>query len=237
VRVLSIVHEREAGSGVFATATAQHGLELVEWIPAEAPPPSLDGFGAALVFGGAMHVDQEGAHRWLHGEKEMLRSLLARGTPLLGVCLGAQLVAEIAGGGARRAARPEIGWTETWLEPEADADPVLGALPERFESFQWHSYELCAPEGAVTLARSAVCLQAFRVEGAPWWGVQFHAEVTAETVAAWVDDYRSDEDAVGAGLDWAAILEQTREHIGRWNELGVGLCRRFLDCAVGSAAR
>jgi hypothetical protein len=61
--------------------------------------------------------------------------------------------------------------------------------------------------------------------------------VTAETIAAWVDDYRSDEDAVRAELDWDAILGQTRRRIGRWNELGIGLCRRFLDFALGSAAR
>jgi hypothetical protein len=89
----------------------------------------------------------------------------------------------------------------------------------------------------VTLARSASCLQAFRVHAAPWWGIQFHAEATEETIAGWIRDYRSDEDAVGADLDWATILVETRREIGRWNELGVGICRRFLDHAAIERAR
>jgi hypothetical protein len=123
-----------------------------------------------------------------------------------------------------------------WLTPGAAGDPVLGPLPERFESFQWHSYAISAPRGAVELARSATCLQAFRLQAAPWWGIQFHAEVTGQTIAAWVRDYGSDDDAVRAELDWAAILAQTRDEIDRWNELGIGLCRRFLDHAAAEPA-
>jgi GMP synthase-like glutamine amidotransferase len=236
VRVLSIVHEREAGSGVFADATARLGHELIEWIPPEGEAPALDGFGAVLVFGGAMHVDQEIQNGWLANEKHLLRGLLPSAIPVFGVCLGAQLLAEVAGGGARRAAEPEIGWKDVWLTREAAGDPVLGALPERFESFQWHSYAISAPRGAVALARSATCLQAFRLQAAPWWGIQFHAEATGQTIAAWVRDCGSDEDAVRADLDWAAILAQTRKEIDRWNDLGIGLCRRFLDHAAAETA-
>lgn len=227
--VLSIVHERDAPSGVFADAAARRGGELLEWIPAETAPPRVDGVGAVLVFGGAMNVDQEREHPWLGAEKELLGRLLTRGTPALGVCLGAQLLAEVAGGRATRSAEPEIGWTPVELTPAAADDGLLAQLPERFESFQWHSYEITAPPGAVALARSASCLQAFRLPDAPWWGIQFHAEATAETIAAWVADYRSDEGAVRADLDWEAILLDTRRQIARWNELGVGICGRFLE--------
>jgi GMP synthase-like glutamine amidotransferase len=236
VRVLSIVHERDAGSGVFADTTARLGHELIEWIPAESAVPALDGLGAVLVFGGAMHVDQESQHAWLPGEKDLLRGLLASGTPVLGVCLGAQVLAEVAGGAARRAREAEIGWKDVWLTLEAAGDPVLGALPERFESFQWHSYAISAPQGALALARSAACLQAFRLQAAPWWGIQFHAEVTGQTIADWVRDYRSDDDAVRAELDWAAMLARTQREIGRWNELGIGVCRRFLEHAATTTA-
>ena len=111
--------------------------------------------------------------------------LLARGVPTLGVCLGAQLVSEAAGGSPRRAPEPEIGWVEVELTPEGRADPLLGALPERFEAFEWHSYEAGPPEGAVTLATSPVCIQAYRLTGARAWGIQFHAEVTRPDVDAW----------------------------------------------------
>jgi GMP synthase-like glutamine amidotransferase len=232
VRVLSIVHERSAGSGVFAGVAARRADELVEWLPAETAPPAGDGFGAALVFGGAMHVDQEQAHPWLRGEKQLLGELLARGTPILGLCLGAQLLAEAAGGGASRGVEPEIGWKTVELTPDASGDVLLAPVPAHFESLQWHSYELSAPAGAVTLARSAACLQAFRARGARGWGIQFHAEATAQTVADWIADYRSDEDAVRADLDWARLLAETRRRIDGWNELGVGICQRFLDHAA-----
>src|SRR5205807_2849630 len=130
---------------------------------------------------------------------------------------------------------PEIGWKTVQLTPAAAGDVLLAPLPARFESFQWHSYELFAPRRAVSLARSAAYLQAFRLDGAPRWGIQFHAEATAETIAGWIRDYRSDEDAVRVGLDWDAILVETRREIGRWNELGAGICRRFLDHAANSA--
>jgi GMP synthase-like glutamine amidotransferase len=236
MRVLSIVHEHDAGSGVFADAAAERADELVEWIPAEQPVPELDRFDAALVFGCGMHVDQNDAHPWLRGELELLRELLARGTPALGVCLGAQLLAVAAGGAARPAAEPEIGWTAIELTAHAAGDPLLGPLPARFEGFHWHSYEIELPDGAVPLARNALCLQAFRLRDAPAWGIQFHAEVTAESVASWLRDYGRDDDAVCAGLDESAVLAQTGRAIGGWNELGIGICGRFLAHAASMRA-
>ena len=228
MRVLSIVHERTAGSGVFAEVARAHHAELVEWMPALGGAPSAGEFDAALVFGGATHADQELEYTWLQTEKQLLRELLLAAVPTLGVCLGAQLVAEVAGGGVVRMPAPEIGWTPVQLTAAARADALLGPLPRDFESFQWHSYEVLTPGGAVALARSAACLQAFRLASAPWWGIQFHAEATSETIAGWIEDYRSDPDAVRAERDWAALLAQTRREFANWNELGVGICERFL---------
>jgi GMP synthase (glutamine-hydrolysing) len=241
MRVLSIVHERDAGPGVFAGATAERGDELETWVPSEGPAPDLGGFAAALVFGGSMHADQESANPWLRPEKEMLRSLLDRGTPVLGVCLGSQLLAEAAGGKARRAARPEIGWHAIDLDRQAADDPLLAPLPDRFEGFEWHSYEFTLPPGAVSLGRSAACLQAYRLDGdrgtrrRASWGIQFHAEVTAEIVGHWLDDYRADPDALRVRIDPERIREETRAGIVAWNELGRGICSRFLELAEARA--
>jgi GMP synthase (glutamine-hydrolysing) len=237
VRVLSITHERDAGSGVFADVARERGDELLEWVPAEGAAPGVEGVEAVLVFGGAMNVDEDGEHGWLYPEKDLLQGFLARRTPMLGVCLGAQLLAEVAGGAAKRATEPEIGWFTAQLTPAGVADALLGQLPARFESFQWHSYEIAAPPAAIELARSATCLQAFRLDSARAWGIQFHAEVTAETIATWVRDYRIDEDAVRADLDWAGIMVETSREIRRWNALGAGLCCRFLDYAATQSAR
>jgi GMP synthase-like glutamine amidotransferase len=197
-------------------------------VPSESAPPELDGYGAAMVFGGAMNVDEEKANPWLRGEKDFLRRLLAERTPTLGVCLGAQLLAEAAGARPARASEPEIGWLDISLGPEARDDALFGPLPDRFEGFQWHSYEAPLPPGAVPLAESPVCLQAFRLADRAGWGLQFHAEVTRESVGHWLDDYRSDPDAVRIGLDPEALRAVTARKIDAWNELGRGLCARFL---------
>jgi GMP synthase (glutamine-hydrolysing) len=227
VRVLSIVHQADAGSGVFAGAVAARGHELDEWRPPESAPPELEPYEAVLVFGGGMHADQEDRHPWLRGEKELLRSVRACELPVLGVCLGSQLLSEAAGSPPRRAAEPEIGWHEVTLTPDGCDDPLLGPLPSRFEALQWHSYEFMLPPGALPLARSPRCLQAYRLPGRGW-GLQFHAEVVRESVDGWLERYSEDEDAVRAGIEPDHIRAQTDRRISAWNELGVAICDRFL---------
>jgi GMP synthase-like glutamine amidotransferase len=229
VRALAIIHQPDAGPGVFADAMRSRGVELDQWLLPNGPAPADPlGYDAVLTFGGAMHADQEAEHPWLADEKALLAELIDRRVPLLGMCLGCQLVAEAAGAPARRASAPEIGWHEVELTAEVSGDPVLGGLPERFDAFQWHSYEAPLPPGATALAGSPSCLQAYRLEG-PAWGIQFHAEVSRDDVEHWIDDYRSDPDAVRIALDPEALRRRTRESIAEWNELGRSLCGRFLD--------
>ena len=236
MRVLAVVHYRKAAAGVFAEAVLAAGHELVEWLPQEAPPPPLDGFGAAMVFGGAMNVDEEDAHPWLRPEKQFLRELLERGTPLLGVCLGSQLVAEAAGADVRAAKRPEIGWHHVELTPAGAADPLLSVLPERFESFQYHHYEWLLPPGAVTLARSALALQAFRLAERPVWGLQFHPEVREPDLGSWLDDWQSDPGAVATGLDPEAIRAESSRQDRRLERLPGGRCCASASWRLSRAA-
>jgi GMP synthase (glutamine-hydrolysing) len=236
MRALAIIHQRDAGPGVFADATRSLGVELDPWLRAEtgSPPRDPADYDAVLTFGGAMHADHEDRHPWLREEKALLADLLERGVPLLAVCLGAQLLAEAAGAPARPARRPEIGWYEVEVTAEGAADPLLGPLAPRFEAFQWHSYEFPLPPGATPLATSALCLQACRLNDRAW-GIQFHAEVTREDADAWISDYRNDEDAVRIGLDPEELRERTSKAIASWNELGRGLCERFLAVAATRA--
>jgi GMP synthase-like glutamine amidotransferase len=231
MRVLSIVHQADAATGVFADAVAGRGHELVEWVmPNEPRPPvRVEDCGAVLVFGGAMHVDQEDRHGWLHEERLLLQRLVAEEVPLLGVCLGGQLVAKAVHAHVRRMPSPEIGWPLVELTPEAASDPVFAGLPERFPAFQWHLYNFELPEGAVALARNERCLQAFRA-GTSAWAIQFHAEVTIESVLYWLSAYDPYEDG---RLDVPRLTAETEEHIGNWNAFGRELCDRFLAVAEG----
>jgi GMP synthase (glutamine-hydrolysing) len=219
---------------VFAKALRERGVELDEWLLSErgtGPPREIAGYDAVLTFGGAMHADQEDRHPWLRFEKDFLAAMLDDGMPILAVCLGTQVLADAAGGEARRAREPEIGWFEIEVTDEGTADPVIGPLAPSFTGFQWHSYEAIPPREATILARTPVCPQAYRI-GDRVWGIQFHAEVTATDVARWIADYRTDEDAVRIGVDPEALHAQTRELIDAWNRVGRELCGRFLE-AIG----
>lgn len=231
MRVLSIIHQEDAASGVFADAAAERGDELTEWSISDGagPPRPAESYDAVLVFGGAMHVDQENRHPWLRNEDELLRGLLDRRIPVLGVCLGAQLVAKALGTRVGPLARPQIGWFDVEQTPEAADDPLFADLPRRFSSFQWHSYGFDLPANAVPLARDPVCLQAYRA-GERAWGIQFHAEVTKESVDDW---FRSSKPP-DAPLDLDALRRETEEKIAGWNEFGKRLCSRFLEAASSS---
>ena len=224
MRVLAIVHQDDAGPGVFEDAVRSAGHELDVWRPdrGEEPPAGCE---AVLVFGGAMNTGD--ALPWLPAEKAYLREVVERGTPVLGVCLGAQLLAEAAGGSVRRARTPEIGWVDVAVD--ADGDPVMAALPPDLTAFGWHSFEAVPPGQGVNLARSDTCLQAFRLDGTPHWGIQFHAEVSAADLRHWIKNFHTDPDA--AGLDPEALLAESEPRLEEWNELGRALCARFLAAA------
>lgn len=235
MRILALVYESDAGPGVFAEAIRERGAEVEEWFVPDAAEPPADPFGydAVMTFGGSMHTDEEGKHPWLRGQRELVGGLLEAGRPLLGACLGAQLLAEAAGGQVRRMpAGYEIGWFRTEVLAEAAGDPLLGPMAPGFESFNWHRYECLLPAGAVTLARSERCVHAFRLGDAAW-GIQFHAEVTLADANSWIDEWEGAEDAAG-GPEPAALRAQTADRIAPWNEAGHALCTRFLEAAVRS---
>jgi GMP synthase (glutamine-hydrolysing) len=232
VEILSIVHGGNVREGVFAESVHERGHELVEWRPgAGSPPPQPpEDYGAVLVFGGAMHADQEDQHPWLREEGALMRRLIDTQVPTLGICLGAQLLAKAAGAHVGPLPEPEIGWFPAELTSAGTRDPVLGSLPGAFDAFQWHWYGFDVPNGAEELARSAVCPQAFRV-GERAWAVQFHPEVTLEQVESWIDDPDDPcPDPVG-------LRVETRERIAAWNDLGRTLCSAFLRAAEGASSR
>jgi GMP synthase (glutamine-hydrolysing) len=219
VRVLAITHGPSVGPGVFEDAVRAGGHELVEHQLPAAGVLNREA-DAIVVLGGAMHPDEEERHGWLRPELRYLERQLERGTPMLGVCLGSQLIARAAGARVFRADEPEVGWLPVEVTAAGGSDPVCSALPSRFDAFQWHHYTHDLPAGAVELARTDVSLQAYRLGNA--WGVQFHPEVRQEQVESWLAE---DPDDVA---DPAALRAETRERIAGWNELGRGLCSAFL---------
>ena len=226
MRVLSIVHQLDAGAGVFG--------EFPTWVPSTGPPP--DDFDALMIFGGSMHVDQNDAHPWLDPEKQFIREALHRGVPILGVCLGSQLLAEAAGAAPHRISEPEIGWYDIAITEAGAADPLLGPLAPSVELFEWHHYAAPLPPGAVELARTPASVQAFRIEGKPAWGLQFHTEVTRKNLWSWLDGWEKAE-AAGTSFDPERIRAASEQRIEGQNEVGRGIAERFLAEAARATSR
>lgn len=232
MKVLSVVHGPEARAELFGPVVERAGHALDEWSFAwgRKPPRPLDSYDAYMVFGGAIHPDQDAEHTWLPEEIAWIRQLIDGRRPTFGVCLGVQLLARATGSEVRRLDVPEIGWIDVELNDAGAADPVVGAMPRSFPALIWHQYTYDVPAGAVELARTDRTTQAFRL-GDACWGVQFHPEVTALQLDRWTADLEDPPP------DPERMRAETRAHIGAWNALGRTLCSAFLDAAERALER
>lgn len=220
MRVLHVEHPDGRGPGVFG-----EGAERVHWVAHSGePPPDVD-VDAIVLYGAETNVVDAARLDWLQREQGWLAERLEARTPVLGVCFGAQLVAHALGAEVTPSEPPEIGFRPVTLTAAGRADPVLGALPERFLACQWHAWQFALPPGAEALAESDVCLQAFRAGSV--WGVQFHPEVDAETLEGWI----------AAEPRQPEGFAPRRYHLPRWNALGRRLFAAFLRAAEAGAAR
>ena len=148
-------------------------------------PPEPSAFDALVVMGGPMNIYDYAAHPWLRGEKAAIRAAVDTGKRVLGVCLGAQLLADVLGGPVTRNADSEIGWFALNLTKAGRASPFFADLPERFTGFHWHGDTYALPPGAECLASSEGCAQQAFALGTQLLGLQFHLEVTRPNAEEW----------------------------------------------------
>ena len=146
------------------------------------PLPSLDSFDMLVMMGGYMSVYEEDRHPWLVGEKEFIRQAIRSGKAVLGVCLGAQLIASALGAEVRKNHCKEIGWFPVTLTPEGETSALLDGWSKTFEAFHWHGDAFDLPESAVRLAESDACANQAFSYGDRTVALQFHVETTADSV-------------------------------------------------------
>jgi len=146
--------------------------------------PAPEVFDWLVVMGGSMNADEESRYSWLADEKRAIERAIAARKHVLGICLGSQLIARVLGAKVTRNRDVEIGWFPIERAQNAVASAVGRALPARAEVFHWHGDTFALPEGAVQLARSAACEQQGFAYGERVLALQFHPEMTPESVRA-----------------------------------------------------
>jgi GMP synthase (glutamine-hydrolysing) len=194
---VAIQHVPFESPGLVAEVAAQRGIELQVCHPYRGePPPAMDEIDGLVVMGGPMGVFDTTEHPHLAREAELIAAMVHVGRPVLGVCLGAQLMAHALGAAVYRGDQAEIGFGSVFLTEAGRADPVLGSLDhedhvpgglglETLPVMHWHQDTFDLPDGALCLARSALYPhQAFRL-GDRAYGLQFHLEVNRELASAW----------------------------------------------------
>lgn len=200
--------------------------------------PCIDRYRGLVVLGGPMNVEDQVHRPHLIVEMHAIEQALRQGKPVLGICLGAQLLAHVLGAPVRRHERPEIGWYDLALTEAGAADAVLGALGPAATVFQWHGRSFALPDGAVHLARTESCeQQAFRW-GESAYGLQFHPEVDAPLVRRWLANPAYAQELRDAGLaqDAAGIERRTAALARDVQQRAEPLFESFLDL-VGRPSR
>jgi GMP synthase (glutamine-hydrolysing) len=192
--------------------------------------PDLRRYNALIILGGPQMPDEGDKYPHLNVEMRCIEQALKLSMPVLGICLGAQLLAYTLGGGVRPLDQWEIGWHNLDPEPAAAADPLFCALTRSHPVFQWHGYTFDLPEGAVHLAHSQTCEnQAFRY-GRHAYGLQCHLELDERLINRWLSlpEYLEDLEANGRRGDAATIQQQTHELIGQSADLSSEIFGQFL---------
>lgn len=182
--VLISRHVAHEGPGYLAGFLERHGIayRVVKIDEKEPLPPSIAGFSGLVLMGGPMSVNDD--LPWIPSALALIREAMEAGKPVLGHCLGGQLISKALGGTVGPNPEREIGWLPVQRVRNAQADAWLGELPDEFEVFHWHGETFSLPPGATHVLRSAACAhQGFVIDNA--LALQCHVEMTADLVRLW----------------------------------------------------
>jgi len=218
MRVHILQHVFFEGPGSIAAWLADAGHTVTTTLCGENTTlPGLDAVDLLILMGGPMSVHDEHLFPWLRGEKQFVRDCIQAGRAVLGICLGAQLIAEVLGGRVYPNADKEIGWFP--VRGSASGAAGLFCFAEREMVFHWHGETFTLPPGATLLATSETCVnQAFQY-GERVIALQFHLEATPESVAGMIKHCGHEIEPSSFVQTAAQMTEQTRLHAGRANRL------------------
>lgn len=190
--------------------------------------PKLDHLTHIVILGGPMNVYEEDRYPFLREEDFFIKEAIQRGKSILGICLGAQLIAKALGAKVLKAPVKEIGWYNVSLTRIGSIDPFFSHLPRTFSVFQWHEDTFEIPHRAILIATSSlVPYQAFRY-GDNAYGLQFHLEVTQEMIREWMETYEEEfEGPPPPPSSKLRILADTQAKIEPYRRMGMTFLKSF----------
>jgi GMP synthase (glutamine-hydrolysing) len=190
--------------------------------------PTLDGYDGLIVLGGPMSANDTGRHPHLRTELKLIEDAMRREIPVLGICLGAQLVAKTLGAPVYPNREKEIGWYDVTPTPDAGEDRLFAAFDQKEKLFQWHGDTFDIPHSAVHLAASDLCAnQAFRYT-TNVYGFQFHLEVDEPMIHRWLRAPENRSEISALKIDPQRISGETPEHLERLHELSDRVFSEFI---------
>ena len=233
--ILVMQHHPVEDLGTIEQALTARGLtaEYVQSYAGQPVPRDMGGCRGLVIMGGPMGVYESDRYPWLKDEMGLAERALEAGLPVLGVCLGSQLLASVLGSRVRKGEAREIGWHEVRLGGAAGDDPLwreAAAAGGRFDAFHWHGDIFDLPDGAAFLASSErTACQAF-VYGGNAYGLLFHMEVTEQGAADMITSF--EDEAREAGIEPADLLEETPARLAELHRVGGPVYRNWAGLAA-----
>jgi GMP synthase (glutamine-hydrolysing) len=215
-----IQHVAVEGPGLIGQLLSERDIPTLHVGPDADMPSSdrLDRASGVIVLGGPMGVYEADRHPRLRGEIALLEHALAASKPVLGICLGAQLLAATLGARVYPGPRKELGWFDVTLTSAAGEDPLFREAPARFEALHWHGDVFDLPAGARHLASSELTAHQAFSAGDCAWGLLFHLEAGVDQVTAMAAAFP--EEIAAAGTSAEALLAGARAFAGSAGDLG-----------------
>lgn len=229
MNVLIIKHVEIEGPGLIEDCLRQQRItyQILSLEPS-LPLPKLDNLSHIVILGGPMNVYEEYRYPFLKDEDLFIKEAIQRGKSVLGICLGAQLIAKALGAKVFKAPIKEIGWYDVSLTKIGSEDPLFSNLPKTFPVFQWHEDTFEIPTAGKLIATSnSIPHQAFRY-GDNAYGLQFHFEVTREMITEWIKTYEEEFDgSQPLLLSKLKIIADTELKIEPYKKRGMRFLKHF----------
>ncbi|GAC1690907.1 MAG: type 1 glutamine amidotransferase [Ktedonobacteraceae bacterium] len=233
-RVLTIINIADDPTGYIGELLEEHGIAYDIIDASMQPIPDPTAYDAMVVFGGPQNANEDEKYPYFLQEKAALRTAVEQDMPVLGICLGGQLLATVLGGTVKKHTITEIGFSEVQCTDEGRHDPLYEGLAGRQLVYQWHEDTFDIPPGAVRLATSAKTEnQAFRY-GRNAYGIQYHIELTPTMLDTWLSEPSLKQEIINAigNSEYERIMSDRPQHYAQYREHTRVIFENFLRIAT-----